>query len=902
MAANTPQETPDWKALVRSRLVDAPVEEDVIDEIVEHADELYRSHMLNGRAPAEARAAVEAEMVNLPTLMRAARAARRRRIATATEPPRPGAFRPVSAFMRDTAYGARLLAARPSFTAVAVLTLALGIGANTAIFSIVHDMLLAPLPFPEAERLVMLWEVEVADPENPYIVSAPNWQDWRRQSTSFEHAAIWENLRFNLAGEQEPEQVFGMRVSAGLFPMLGLAPQLGRTFTEQEETPGHALVVISDGVWRRRFGARPDAIGTTMRVNGKPHEVIGVMPPQFIFEQQRQDVWVPIAFNAEDAARDSHSFRAAARLKPAVTFDAAKAELEAIGARLQAQYSENRGESATLTRMSDMGVTGLKPTLYALLGAVALVLMIACVNVANLLLAQASARQKEFAIRSALGAGRGRLTSQLFAEGLLLSLMGGMAGIGLAWLGTTAVSNALPPSIRLAPFRTAGGAPIDPAVLAFTFGIAALTGVLFSLAPMLGVAGSQPASSIKGAGDRGGTARFTGLRGVLVGVEVALALVVLAAAGLMIKSVGRLIAVDPGLDPRGVLVMDVALPQPDFYGPPQRTTFCQDLDARVSEVPGVLAVGAISHLPLGGGTAGRGITIEGRPVPTPEDAASAQYRLTCPGYFRALGIPILRGRDFTHGDSVSATGAAIINETMAKAYWPERDPIGARLRHGSSPTTTNPWVTVVGVVKDVRHFGLHNPMRREMFRPYSQLAWPSMTVTVKAAAEPMLLASPVRSALRAIDAEQPVTRIRTMDAVIEESIGTRRFPMLLLGAFSLVALLLAAIGVYGVVTYIVSQRTREIGIRMALGARAAEVVGMVVRRSLTPIAAGLVVGIAGAIVASRLLGTLLYEVKPHDPVVLGAIVAVLGTSAFAACLVPARRAASVDPLVVLKEE
>jgi putative ABC transport system permease protein len=369
----------------------------------------------------------------------------------------------------------------------------------------------------------------------------------------------------------------------------------------------------------------------------------------------------------------------------------------------------------------------------------------------------------------------------------------------------------------------------------------------------------------------------------------------------MIKSVSRLIAVDPGLDLRGVLVMDVALPQADFYGPPERTTFCEDLDRNVSAVPGVLAVGAISHLPLSGANAGRGITIEGRPVPTPEDEAGASYRLTCPGYFRALGIPLVRGRDFPHGDTVSAPGAVIINETMAKAYWQGRDPIGTRLKLGGA-NSTNPWATVVGVVKDVRHFGLQNEFRREMFRPYSQLAWPSMTVTVKAANEPMALASPVRGALRHIDPEGPVTRIRTMEDVLEESMGARKFPMLLLGGFSLVALVLAAIGVYGVVSYIVSQRTREIGIRMALGARAAEVVRMVVRRSMTPIAAGIVVGVLGSIWASRLLGTLLYEVKPHDPVVLGSIVLVLGGSAVAASLVPARRAASVDPLIVLKEE
>ena len=414
---------------------------------------------------------------------------------------------------------------------------------------------------------------------------------------------------------------------------------------------------------------------------------------------------------------------------------------------------------------------------------------------------------------------------------------------------------------------------------------------------MLGVSRIDPAATLKSGGDRGGTSRFTMLRTTLVGLEVALAVVVLAAAGLMIKSVTQLLAVDPGVDARNVLLMSMALPQKDFYGPPLRTNFCADVEREVGPLPGVRSVAAISHLPFEG-TAGRGFGIEGRPVPAEGDGASANYRLTCPGYFATLGIRVTSGRDFTHADTTTGPGVVMINEETAKRYWPTENPIGQRIRIGSSA----PWLTIVGIVANVRHFGLDNAARREIYRPYSQAAWPVMTIPVKTVTEPMTLAAPVRNALARIDPEQPVSRIRTMDRVVSDSVGGRRFPMQLLGLFSLVALALAAIGVYGVVSYLVSQRTREIGIRVALGARRAQVIRLVVLRSLVPIVIGLVAGVAGAIASSRLLGTLLYGVKATDPMVLGSIVALLGTCAIAASLIPARRAAGVDPIVVLRQE
>jgi predicted permease len=891
-----------WSAFVRARLGNANVDPDVGDEVAQHAEELYRAARIAGRSDSEALAAIEGEIADLPALLRTVREAKHRRVLPPVlEPSSPGALQLAAGFWRDVMYGARLLAARPMFTAVAVLTLALGIGANTAIFSVVHSVLLAPLPFAEPDRLVMMWETDGHDDDSAFIVAAPNWQDWTKQSTSFISTALWEDLSFNIAGGADPEQVAGLRVSSTVFPMLGVDPQLGRTFRPEEDAPGHNVVVISDGLWRRRFGARPDILGQVTRLNGQPFEIIGVMPPSFAFVEKIYAVWVPIAFTEQDAERGSHSFYAAARLKPGVTFEAAKSELRAIGDRLAAEYGSNKGESATIIRMKDVFVSRLRPTLFALLGAVTMVLLIACVNVANLLLAQAAARQREFAIRAALGAARGRLASQMLAEGVLLALVGGIAGIGLAWAGTTALAESLPPSIRSAPFREVTTVPLNPVVLAFTFGLATLTGILFSLAPMAGTAYRTTASTLQSTGARGGTAHFSVLRSLLVAVEVALAVIVLAAAGLMIKSVARLVAVDPGLDPRGILTMRLALPQADTYGPPTRQTFCDDVEREVGSLPGVTSVSAMSHLPLSGANAGRGFAIEGRPPDVPDEGPSASYRLTCPGYFKTLGIPMLEGRDFTLADTTTSPGVVIINEATALRYWPGQDPIGQRFKLGSV-TSSNPWMTVVGIAKNVRHFGLDTEARREIFRPYSQASWPAMTVVVKTAAEPASMAPSVRAVLAKVAPDQPVSNIRTMEQVVALSVGSRRSPMVLLGLFSAVALVLAAIGVYGVVSYVVSQRMREMGIRMALGARAWQVTRLVLERSLLPIGAGIVAGIAGSLAASRMLSALLYDVAPGDPAVLGTIVLILGSTAIAACLVPARRAAGVDPLVVLREE
>ena len=880
----------DWQAFVREHFHGRrPPSDQVVEELALHVEETWRAARAAGSSEDEALAAARRQLENPPARLPA------NMIVPAS---RSGLAGLVASAWQDVRYAVRMFRARPGFAAVAIVTLALGVGGNTAIFSVVRSLLLEPLPFRDPDRLVMLWEHTAGNPQDTYVVSAPNYLDWQRGVKAFEQTGIWEASNYNFSGDGGAERVPGVRVSASTFTMLGVEPQLGRTFTPAEDAPGHDVAIISDGVWRRRFGARPDIIGRSTRINGRPFEIVGVMPAAFLFPNGTTGVWVPLDLNPNDLRRNSHSFEAAARLRAGVTAAAANAELDALARALATQYpGDNGGESATLTPMNALGVVQLRPTLFALSGAVALVLLIACVNVANLLLAQSFARRQEFAVRSALGASRPRLASQVLCEGFVIAVVGGIAGLGVAWAGTTSIATVLPRSIAVAPFRDAtAGIRLDPWILGFTALVSVTTGLLFSLAPIAGLRRSD----LKAGGDRRTTGRLSHVRTALVAIEVALALVVLVAAALMVKSLVRLVGIDSGLDSANVLVMEMTLPQPEFFGAPIRKNFCGDVIERVGALPGVLSVGAISHLPLGGSNANRGFSIEGKTLPQGQ-SPSAAYRVTCPGYFAALGIPIVRGRDFDARDTTESPGVLIINEEMARQYWPGEDPVGRRIRTDRLEAGS-PFKTVVGVVANVKHFGLDRPVRREVFRPYSQRAWPVMTIAAKTAADPATYTSAVRSALQRIDPDLPVARVSTMDAIERDSMGSRRFPMMLLGAFGVVALALAVVGVYGVVSYVVTQRTREIGIRVALGARRAQVLRLVVMGALRPVIAGLAIGSIGAVFAGRLLGTLLYNVKPGDPAVLAAIAAVLAVAAIAASLVPGARATRVDPITVLRVE
>ena len=885
---------PEWVRIVRLRLAaqgeDPDRHRDVVEEIALHLDDVYQARKARGLSDEAARAAVERELNGLGTLLGAT--LRRRR--------RPFTGIRATDLLGDVRRGFRALRARPSASAVIVLTLAVGIGACTTVFSLFSTVLLRSLPFPESDRLVLVWEADKATPTRPSIVAGPVFEDWARMNQTLDAIGIWEYMTFNIAGEGEPEQRLGIRASASVFDTLRVAPALGRLFTPDEDAQGRRVVVLSDAVWRSQLAADPHALGKTLRLNGLPYEVVGVMPPTFAFPRRGVGGWIPMSFTEQDRGRSSHSFYVAGRLRDGVTFEAAQAEFAGIGATLAKQYSSNEDETSVVTRMSDLGITRLRSMLSTLLGAVALVLLIACVNVANLQLSQAVNRRREFVVRLALGAGLGRLSRQVLFEALALAFLGGVGGVGIAWLGTHSIGALVGPDFLDLPLRGPLTPAIDLSVLGFTLVVSLACALVFGLAPLAGARRGGLQVVLHG-GARGTTRTAMGARRVLVAAEVALALVVLCGAGLLLKSLAGLLHVDPGLDPARVLSMQVSLPQEDTYGPAERKTFCEDLDRSVDEEGGLfVAHGATSHLPLSGANAGRGLTIEGRPEPPPDNRPNANYRITCPGYFKALGIPMVAGRDFTAADR--NTGVVIINRVVAERYWPQQDPVGQRLKIGGF-TSKNAWLTIVGVAGNVHHFGLESPPLREIYVPYGQSAWPVMNVVVKARGEitPAVQVA-LRDVLRRIDPSLPAASIRTMDAVIDGSMIWLTSFLRLLGVFAGVGLALAALGVYGVLVYYVSQRTRELGVRVALGAPHRAVVGLVLRQALWPVIAGIVVGAVGSYWTNRLLSDSLFQVTPGDPAVLAAIAGVLFLVGVVASWLPARRAASIDPLIALRDD
>jgi putative ABC transport system permease protein len=814
----------------------------------------------------------------------------------------------IERLLQDLRYGWRTLAMSRGFTAVVVATLALGIGANTTIFSVVNTLFLKPLPYPEPERLVNLWQSRVQQPDNLNILSAPNFLDWQRMNHVFERMALFDSAGrgYNLGGEKEPERVRGLRVSASLFPLLGVQPYLGRSFTADEEILGKdRVVILSYGLWQRRYGSDPALAGKTVRIDGKGYTVAGVMPPgfEFSFFSGHNELWVPVGFDAGDRGRDSNSFGACARLKKGVTLAQARAEMDSIGRSLAQQYPQsNAGGTVAVTPMSELGVRYLRPTFIALFAAVGFVLLIACVNVANMMLARGATRRKEFAVRRALGAGRLRIVRQLLTESLMLSVLGGGAGLLVAAGGARLVESVLPDSLRFVPFRHLDRIEWDSRVFAFTFLVGCLAGLLFGLASALSALRTDVQGSLQEGRSRGTSARGGRLRHVLVAAEVALALGVLTGAGLMVESMSRLLRVDPGLNPKNVLTLSVSLPQTVlYYSPPVRQSFCRDLAERVGTIPGVVSASSVSHLPIGGGNAGRGFSIEGQPEAGREGGPGGLYAVACPDYFRSMGIPLLEGREFSHQDTVTAPGVVIINQAMARRYWRNQDPLGTRIKIGRLDSRA-PWLTVVGVIGDVRHNGLDRSIQPELYRPYTQAAWPFMTVVVRTASAPGAFATAVKRGLLAIDPDQAASGVATMEEVVRGSMGPRRLPTVLLAAFGILALTLAAVGISGVVGYSVVQRTHEIGIRMALGARPTEVLGLVMRRSMGWTLAGVGVGIAASFSLTRLLSGLLFGVGPMDPQVLGAAAVLVTGVALLASYVPARHATKVDPIAALRCE
>jgi predicted permease len=813
-------------------------------------------------------------------------------------------FRAIETLIQDFRYGARMLLKNPGFTAVAVIALALGIGANSAIFSVVNTVLLRPLPYQDPERLMMVWEDDTKGGYPRDTPAAANYIDWRDQNQVFEGMAAMADLSLNLTGTGEPERIVGKRVSASLFPLLGVEPQLGRTFLAEEDQPGGArVVVMSHGLWQRRFGSDVNIIGKSLTLNGESFTVVGVMPSHFQFPSREEEMWVPIAFTPQEASnRGRHYLEVLARTKPGVTLQQAQTEMNTIAARLQQQYPDQNADlGVTVIPLHEHVVGDIKPALFVLFGAVGFVLLIACANVANLLLARAAVRQKEISIRVALGAGRFRLVRQFLTESILLAGLGGAVGLLLAMWGISILTSFIPENISQAKAIT-----MDFEVLLFTLGVSLLTGLLFGLVPALQASRFNLNETLKEGGrDSAAGSRGNRIRSLLVIAEVAVSLILLIGAGLLINSFLRLRKVDPGFRADNVLTMQMELPQLKYPTHAQRTAFYSELLSRVEALPGVNSASITNWIPLVMQGDSIGFSIEGRPDPPRESKRpTVVTRVTSPHYFQTMGIQMLQGRVFNEQDKLDSPAVAVINETMARRFWPGEDPTGKRITPGASDSRDpDDWITIVGVAKDVRQMELVTPPKPQMYLSYVQVGFfAPRHLVVSTKVDPLSLAATVRRTVWEVDKDQPVSNIRTMNEVISESVARQRFSMLLLGIFSVVALVLAAVGIYGVMAYSVTQRTREFGIRMALGARTFDVMKLAVGGGLKLILIGVVIGLAAAFVLTRVMSSLLFNVSATDPLTFITISLVLMGVAVLASFIPARRATKVDPMVALRAE
>ncbi len=802
---------------------------------------------------------------------------------------------------QDARFGLRMLVKNPGFTVVAVLALGLGIGANTAIFSVVNAVLLRPLPYKDSERLVMVWE-DNTKRGFPRDTPAPaNFIDWREQNKVFEGMAAIAEQSFNLTGAGEPERIDGRRVSASLFPLLGVEPQLGRAFLPEEDSPsGSRVVILSYGLWQRRFGSDVNITGKPLTLNGESYTVVGVMPPDFQFPSRDDQLWVPIAFTSQGAAnRGGHFLEVIARTKPGVTLQQAQAEMNTIAARLQQQYPEqNTDLGATVIPLHEQVVGDIKPALLVLLGAVGFVLLIACANVANLLLARAAVRQKEIALRVALGASRLRLVRQFLTESILLAALGGGVGLLLSLWGVNLIKAFIPENISQAQ-----AVMIDAKVLGFTLLVSLLTGLIFGLVPATQASKLNLNETLKEGGrDSAAGSRGNRIRGLLVVAEVAISLVLLIGAGLLINSFLRLRNVDPGFRVDNLLTMRIVLPAQKYPDQTRRTNFYTELIRRIEVLPGVQSAAVTNWIPLVMQGDSQGISIEGQPDPGPGKNPVVVTRVVSPHYFSTMGIGLSQGRGFGEQGSADSPRVAMISEAMARRFWPGEDPTGKRIKSGGL-NSPSPWMEIIGVVKDVRQVKLDADPKPQMYVPYTQPVFfvPSHLV-VKTNVEPGSLAATVRRTVWEIDRDQPVSNVSTMKEVLSESIARQRFSMLLLGLFAAVALMLASIGIYGVMSYSVAQRTHEFGIRMALGARGIDVLKLAIRQGAKLVLIGVAIGLASSFILTRFMSSLLFDVTATDPMTFTGVASLLVLIALAACFVPARRATKVDPMIALRYE
>jgi len=796
---------------------------------------------------------------------------------------------------QDLRYGARTLLKAPGFTLIAVFTLALGIGANTAIFSIVNAVLLRPLPYKEPERLMTLWEtfLHLGNVQNP--VAPSNFNALHEQSRSFEEMVAYSTNPVSLTEAGAPEKATALFTGDNLLRMLGVEPLLGRAFApgEAAQADEATVAVVSYGLWQRRFGGEADVIGKQVRVDGAPLTIIGVMPPSFQFPANDVDLWVPTKLSpAVPGTPQVHYLQVLGRLKPGVTQQQALAELEGIASHLRQQYPQtNRYIGAGLIPLHEQTVGDMRRALLTLLAATGFVLLIACANVANLLLARASARHKEIAVRMALGAARFRIVRQLLTESALLAALGGAAGLLLTLWGVPALVALAPDSIAQA--KTAS---MDGRVLGFTFAVSLLTALIFGLVPALQATRPNLNEALKEGGRETAGAGRGWTRSVLVVAEIAMALVLLIGGGLLLRSFARLSGVKPGFRADHLLTLEVLPPYSKYPDIPKRAAFYDELLRRVEALPGVVTAAVTTSLPAKGDPGEMTWITEQAAVPK---VMAAVPTMISAGYFRTMGIPLAAGRAFDAGDAPAAPGVAIINETMARAAWPGENPVGKRMKMG---VETQPWLTIVGVVKDVR-LRLGMAPGPQAYVPYAQsAAFGPRDLVVRTKIDPASLAAAVRQEVWAVDKDQPVAGVRTMEQILADSIDRPRFNALLLALFGATALALAGVGIYGVMAYTVTQSTREIGIRMALGAQAADVRQMIVSQALRLGAIGLALGLVAAWAATRVMASLLFGVGAGDPLTFAAVTAMLAAVLLVAAYVPARRATAIDPVVALRAE
>ena len=813
---------------------------------------------------------------------------------------------------QDLRYGARMLLKNPGVTAVAVLTLALGIGANTAIFSVVNSVMLRPLPYKNPDRVVAVWENV---PEHGrWRVTPANFLDWKKQSTVFEDMAAYGGSTLTLTGAGEPEQMLGTRAGAGYFAVVGVEPMLGRSFVEEEYEPGkNQVVILSHGFWQRRFGGDPKIINKAITLDGSSYTVTGVMPPgiypvsptisgRISFDQNAQQYWTPMSFTAQWAAvRTAHVLGVVGRLKPGVTIEQARVEMDTIGARLEQEYAANKGEGIIVNQFMHEVVGNARGALIMLLGAVGLVLLIACANIAGLLLAQHAGRSKEIAIRAALGARRARLVRQFFLEGLLLSLMGTTAGIALAMFGVDMMVRMLPTQMpRFSQTQ------LDWRVLGFTLVLSVITCLVFGLVPAWYASKPDLQVTLEHGGRTSGPGALRlRFRQSLVVFQVGMALMLVIGAGLLMKSFWRLRQVDPGFKPENVLSLSLTLPQ-SKYGETQKiNAFFNQLVERISGLPGVGAAAIAYDHPLQSNWVDS-FTIEGKPAPAPGESSSANFKPVSWDYFRTVGATILSGREFTPQDDQDHPGVVIVNEAFVRRYFPHDQPLGQRLRL-SPPARIwrNQRLTsfeIVGIARDMKSAGLMAEAEAAYYVPATQAPLQDMMILVRTSGDPTSLVPALRNAVWSIDANQPIANINTMEKIVADSIAQPRLSMLLMGLFGTLALILAAVGIYGLLSYAVTQRTQEMGIRMALGAQTPDVLKLILRQGMTLALIGIAIGLIGSFALTRLLGGLLFGVTPTDVTTFISVSGVLVAVALLACYFPARRATKVDPLVALRYE